>query len=128
MGLLSSALFPIRAQLRGGNIVAGRMTTAGAANPTKVTPSPGWTVTRTGVGTIVVTLPQAYKEILYADTNLVGGAASTRFAKVVAVSNGSLGSRALATFTIETQSASGTPADLTGVDLMFFVVAAQVAL
>lgn len=124
MGNLSSAAHPLKMQVRGGELIAGRMTTAGASNPTKVTPSVGWTAVRTGVGLIVVTLPQAYKKILYVDANMIVGASSTKFAKVIGVTDG--GIRAGATVTIELQNSAGTPADQTGLDLMFLVLAAQV--
>jgi hypothetical protein len=124
MGNLSSGEYPLKAHVRGLKGIRGRFTTANTAAPTKVTPAVNWTVARTGVGTFVVTLPQAYKRILYADANAIVGASSTKFAKIVALSEG--GIRSGATITIEVQSAPGTAAETTGLDVMFCVDACQV--
>lgn len=108
---------PVRSHTRRIVKIYGRMTTAGAAAPTKVVPGVGWTATRSAAGNILVTLDQAYKKILHVDAQLIGATANTKIAKVIALSDG--GVHTGASFTIETQSVAGTAADQTGIDLTF---------
>lgn len=123
MGLLSSALNLMRINVRGSEVIAGRMTTAGASDPTKVAPSIGWTAKRTAAGQITVTLPQAYKSILFASADLLVATGATKQVQMISTSNG--GIRAGATVVFELQNTAGTAADQTGLDLMFYIVASQ---
>jgi hypothetical protein len=115
---------PVRSPTRGLHLICGRMTTAGASAPTPVKPAVGWTATRSAAGNILVTLDQAYKQVLHAEAHLIGATGNTKGAKIIATTNG--GVRSGASFTIETQNTSGTAADQTGIDLTFACYAAQV--
>jgi hypothetical protein len=99
--------------------VSGNFTTAGTSAPSVFSSGP-FTVTRSGVGTLVVTLQENAVEFLAVHIGLEDATASSKRAYVVSKSVGS--ASAGASVTIETQSAAGTKADLTNPVVHFVII------
>jgi hypothetical protein len=100
--------------------VSGNFTTAGGVTPTVKSSGP-FSVTRTGAGTLVVTLTEPCVEFLSIDASLLGVSGNTQFAKVLSTGQSVGNSSTPASFTIETQSVAGTAGDLTGPIISFYV-------
>jgi len=99
--------------------VKGRFTTAGAGAPTVFSTGP-FTVTRSGVGRLVVTFTDLFVELLHASAELADATGSSKRALVDSSTlTAGASPNTPASFTIETQSTAGTAADLTGPIVMF---------
>jgi hypothetical protein len=109
---------PARHYSRGVETISGTFTTNNTSDPTQsVNEGAGFTVARTGVGVFRVTLPRAYRRVLFADAQTVE---ATRIAKITARAAGSAGAtRVGASFDVTIQSAINTPVETTGVVVMF---------
>lgn len=103
--------------------ICGNFTTAGAADPSVFSSGP-FTVTHLGTGQYTVTFKEAFTEYLEGHAGLMDATASAKRCFVMsnpAPTLGSYASNTGATITIETQSISGTKADLTGPIVAFSV-------
>lgn len=99
--------------------ISGNFTTNGTSDPTVKSTGP-WSVARIGVGQLRVTFKENVVEILSQDAVIIGAGANTQQAKPITGS--SVGTNAVAaSIVIETQSAAGTAADLTGPVVSFDV-------
>lgn len=129
MGRLAANRYPlVGLPTKGAELVVGRVTLNGGSSPTAATHvGQGFTVTRKGSGQLLVTLDCSYTQVLVADAWLWQATGGNDVAYVLNASNppstGTL--RSPATFEVETQSAAGTAADLTGLALCFMCVATK---
>lgn len=103
--------------------ICGNFTTAGASDPSVFSSGP-FTATRLGSGQITVTFKEAFAEYLGGHANIMDATASAKRCFIMSNPAPTLGSYAAntgATITVETQSTSGTKADLTGPIVSFSV-------
>lgn len=98
--------------------IVGNFTTAGASAPSVFSSGP-FTVTRTGVGQLVITFKENFVELLMADVAVQDATGSAKRALITATSPGS--ANAGGTINVETQVTVGTAADLTGPVIHFEV-------